>query len=157
MKQWKIAVIALLSFCAGGVALAAGETNCPGQQPVSTVYEITVEKGGGTAEAVQVVKEAIEKREAFAASHCEEKVLGRGANAHLAYTCANSDSKTDQMFRETTVSQPGVKLTATAATVPGTSTSCPFGCRMDTTCTGGAYVTCCKIPAPLKKCATGSW
>ena len=119
MKQWKIAVIALLSFCACGVALATGEKDCPGQQPVSTVYEITLEKEGGTAEAIQVLKEAIEKREAFAASRCEEKVLGRGENAHLAYTCANSDFKTDQMFRETTASQPGVKMFRGSAVQPG--------------------------------------
>ena len=155
----------------GGVALAAGETNCPGQQAVSTVYEITIEKGAGTEEAIQAVKDAIEKREAFVASVCEAKVLDRGAEAQLAYSCAKSDVKTDELFRSL-ASLPGVSLQAVTTTTkasslaslpsvtlvpPSTDISCPLGCKLSSTCMGGLCITCCRIPVPVQRCATGSW
>ena len=115
-----------------------------------TKYEISIDR--------KIVKDKdllanlaakLEGSEAFKASECGSMDIKK--KGVLSYSCAKVTCKTDELFRSPT-SQPGVTLRSLAGTV-----TCPLGCRLSTACTGGQYITCCRIPVPNQRCATGSW
>lgn len=115
-----------------------------------TKYEISIDrkvvKGKYDLAALAAKLEASEE---FKASECGRiDIKKKGV---LNYSCSKVTCKTDDLFRGTT-SQPGIKLLAAS-----TDVSCPFGCKLSSSCTGGAYITCCRIPVPAQRCATGSW
>lgn len=115
-----------------------------------TKYEISID--------YKIVKEKdflaklgakLESSEGFKASECGR--MDTKKRGVLNYSCAKVTCQTDELFRGPT-SQPGIKLFAAT-----TNITCPFGCKLSSSCTGGAYITCCRIPVPAQRCATGSW
>lgn len=113
-----------------------------------TKYEISIDpKIVKDREFVAKLGAKIESSEVFKASECgrvDVKKKGR-----LIYSCAKVTCKTTELFSGS-VMQPGVRLLAATIT-------CPLGCKLSTTCTGGQYVTCCRIPVPAQKCPGASW
>lgn len=124
-----------------GGALAAGDPSC-GKPFIATDYEITLPADTPSPEAIQAAKEAIEKREAFVASGCIEKFLERGAKAHIAFSCANSDNKTDAVFRDAAVNTGGQLQTAT---ISGSASTFLSTCKLKYCCTGFGYPVLCNI------------
>lgn len=115
-----------------------------------TKYEISVDRKvvKGKYDLAELAAK-LEASEDFKASECGRiDIKKKGV---LSYSCSKVTCKTDDLFRGTT-SQPGVKLLALSMSI-----TCPLGCKMSTACTGGQYYTCCRIPVPNQRCATGSW
>lgn len=115
-----------------------------------TKYEISIDRKvvKGKYDLAELAAK-LEASEEFKASECGRiDIKKKGV---LNYSCSKVTCKTDDLFRGTT-SQPGIKLLAAS-----TNVSCPFGCKLSSSCTGGAYITCCRIPVPAQRCATGSW
>lgn len=115
-----------------------------------TKYEISIDyKIAKEKDLLANLGAKLEGSEAFKASECGRMDIKK--KGVLSYSCSKVTCKTTELFSSTT-SQPGVKLLAAT-----TNITCPFGCKLSSNCTGGAYITCCKIIVSAQRCATGSW
>lgn len=102
-------------------------------------YEITFDR--------KQVKDAksligkIEASEAFKVSECT--IVKSNKKGVYVYACEKASCGSHELFNS--LAQPGVKVYALTS-------SCPFGCKWATSCSGSGVPSCCKITSPGQKC-----